>query len=75
MKVAWTEITRSNREVKENAHTPADLALRLVVTWMVSVRPELGVLRLRVARQAFPVLGVIAASTAVAMPDETSRPR
>jgi hypothetical protein len=25
MKVAWTEITRSNRKVKENAHTPAVL--------------------------------------------------
>jgi hypothetical protein len=31
MKVAWTEITRSNREVKENAHTPADLGALLTV--------------------------------------------
>jgi hypothetical protein len=35
---------------------------------MVSARPELGVLRLRAARQAFPVWGVIGVWTAAATP-------
>jgi hypothetical protein len=42
MKVAWAEITRSNREVKENAHTPADMAQPSGQTMSAMVGADLG---------------------------------
>jgi hypothetical protein len=44
MKVTRTEITRSNREVKENAHTPADMASLAFPSVVLPRVPELIVL-------------------------------